>query len=137
LTLDLIGLPPTPEEVDAFIADTAPDAYERLVDRLLASPHYGERMALPWLDAARYADSNGFQQDGDTCQWVWRDWVVRRTECRHALRSILDRAARRRSAAKSDAGSAHRHWIQSQPPAQWRRRRDPRRAAVQQSLRSR
>ena len=58
-------------------ADTAPDAYERLVDRLLASPHYGERMALPWLDAARYADSNGFQQDGDTWQWIWRDWVVR------------------------------------------------------------
>ena len=48
-----------------------------LVDRLLASPHYGERMALPWLDAARYADSNGFQQDGDTWQWVWRDWLVK------------------------------------------------------------
>lgn len=77
VTLDLIGLPPTPEEVDAFLADTAPNAYERLVDRLLASPHYGERMALPWLDAARYADSNGFQQDGDTFQWMWRDWVVR------------------------------------------------------------
>jgi hypothetical protein len=77
LSLDLTGLPPTPEEVDAFVADTAPDAYEKLVDRLMASPHYGERMALPWLDAARYADSNGFQQDGDTFQWVWRDWVVR------------------------------------------------------------
>ena len=77
LTLDLTGLPPTPEEVDAFVADTKPDAYERLVDRLLASPNYGERMALPWLDAARYADSNGFQQDGDTFQWMWRDWVVR------------------------------------------------------------
>ena len=77
VTLDLTGLPPTPEEVDAFVADQAPDAYERLVDRLLASPHYGERMALPWLDAARYADSNGFQQDGDTFQWLWRDWVVR------------------------------------------------------------
>lgn len=77
VTLDLTGLPPTPEEVDAFLADTSPDAYERLVDRLLANPHYGERMALPWLDAARYADSNGFQQDGDTFQWMWRDWVVR------------------------------------------------------------
>ncbi len=76
LSIDLTGLPPTPEEVDAFIADTAPDAYEALVDRLLASPHYGERMALPWLDAARYADSNGFQQDGDTWQWIWRDWLV-------------------------------------------------------------
>ncbi|MBI3721427.1 MAG: DUF1549 domain-containing protein, partial [Fimbriimonas ginsengisoli] len=77
VTLDLIGLPPTPDEVDAFVADAEPRAYERLVERLLASPHYGERMALPWLDAARYADSNGFQQDGDTQQHVWRDWVVR------------------------------------------------------------
>ena len=77
LSADLVGVPPTPEEVDAFVADPAPDAYEKLVDRLLASPHYGERMALPWLDAARYADSNGFQQDGDTWQWMWRDWVVR------------------------------------------------------------
>jgi len=58
------------------VGDERPDAYERLVDRLLASPHYGERMALPWLDAARYADSNGFQQDGDHWQWIWRDWVV-------------------------------------------------------------
>jgi hypothetical protein len=73
----LVGLPPTPEEVDAFVADPDPQAYEKLVDRLLASPHYGERMALPWLDAARYADSNGFQQDGDTWQWIWRDWVVK------------------------------------------------------------
>jgi len=77
LHADLVGLPPTPAEVDAFVADSAPDAYERLVDRLLASPHYGERMALAWLDAARYADSNGFQQDGDTWQWIWRDWVVK------------------------------------------------------------
>src|SRR5206468_6741486 len=53
------------------------DAYEKVVDRLLASKNYGERMALPWLDAARFADSNGFQQDGDTDQWVWRDWVVK------------------------------------------------------------
>lgn len=77
LYADLTGLPPTPEEVDAFLADQDPQAYEKLVDRLLASPHYGERMALPWLDAARYADSNGFQQDGDTWQWYWRDWLVR------------------------------------------------------------
>ncbi len=77
LAIDLTGLPPTPKEVDAFVADSDPKAYENLVDRLLASPHYGERMALPWLDAARYADSNGFQQDGDTWQWVWRDWLVK------------------------------------------------------------
>ncbi len=77
LSIDLTGLPPTPQEVDDFLADPSEQAYERTVDRLLASQHYGERMALPWLDAARYADSNGFQQDGDTWQWVWRDWVVK------------------------------------------------------------
>ena len=77
LYADLIGLPPTPEEVNAFIYDHSADAYEKVVDHLLASPHYGERMALEWLDAARYADSNGFQQDGDTYQWIWRDWVVK------------------------------------------------------------
>lgn len=76
LHADLTGLPPTPEEVDAFINDPDPMAYEKLVDRLLNSPHFGERLAVPWLDAARYADSNGFQQDGDTWQWIWRDWVV-------------------------------------------------------------
>ena len=77
LSIDLTGLPPTPEEVEDFVADTSERAYENVVDRLLASPHYGERMSLSWLDAARYADSNGFQQDGDTWQWIWRDWVVR------------------------------------------------------------
>ncbi|HQX53305.1 MAG TPA: PSD1 and planctomycete cytochrome C domain-containing protein [Planctomycetaceae bacterium] len=77
VSIDLVGLPPTPEEVDAFITDESPQAYESLVDRLMAGPHYGERMALSWLDAARYADSNGFQQDGDTWQWIWRDWVVK------------------------------------------------------------
>ena len=77
LSIDLTGLPPTPQEVDDFVNDTSEKAYETVVDRLMASTHYGERMALPWLDAARYADSNGFQQDGDTWQWIWRDWVVR------------------------------------------------------------
>lgn len=77
LSLDLTGLPPTPEETAAFLADQTPDAYAKQVDRLMASPHYGERMVLPWLDASRYADSNGFQQDGDTFQWVWRDWLVK------------------------------------------------------------
>lgn len=77
LYADLIGLPPTPDEVREFEQDESPNAYERLVDRLMQSEHYGERMALPWLDAARYADSNGFQQDGDTWQWMWRDWVVK------------------------------------------------------------
>jgi hypothetical protein len=76
LSLDLTGLPPTPAEVEAFLADRSPDAYERLVDRLLRSPHYGERMAWPWLDAARYADSNGYQGDRERNMWPWRDWVV-------------------------------------------------------------
>ncbi len=76
LYADLIGLPPSPKEVDEFLANQSPGAYEKLVDELLASQHYGERMALAWLDAARFADSNGFQQDGDTWQWIWRDWVI-------------------------------------------------------------
>lgn len=77
LSLDLVGLPPTPEEVKAFVSNESETAYAELVDRLLASPHYGERMALPWLDATRYADSNGFQQDGDRHSYIWRDWVVK------------------------------------------------------------
>ena len=76
-SLDLTGLPPTPEEVAAFLADRSPDAFEKVVDRLLASPRYGERMALDWLDAARYADSNGYQGDRTRTMWPWRDWVVR------------------------------------------------------------
>jgi len=75
-TLDLTGLPPTLDEADAFVADERPDAYERLVDRLLASPRYGERMAAPWLDAARYADTSGYQNDGPRSMWRWRDWVI-------------------------------------------------------------
>ncbi|MEX0585686.1 MAG: DUF1549 domain-containing protein, partial [Pirellulales bacterium] len=76
VTLDLTGLPPTPEEVDAFLADASPDAYQRVVDRLLAAPRYGERMAIRWLEAARYADTNGYQTDGERSMWRWRDWVI-------------------------------------------------------------
>ena len=76
VTLDLTGLPPSIAEVDAFLADSSPDAYEKVVDRLLASPGYAERMALAWLDAARYADTNGFNNDEDRTQWPWRDWVI-------------------------------------------------------------
>jgi hypothetical protein len=75
--LDLIGLPPTPEEADAFVNDPAADAYERLVDRLLASPHYGERWARRWLDLARYADTNGYEKDRPRSIWPYRDWVIR------------------------------------------------------------
>jgi hypothetical protein len=76
VSLDLIGLPPTPAELDAFLKDTSSNAYEKVVDRLLRSPQYGERMAFPWLDAARYADSNGYQTDGERFMWRWRDWVI-------------------------------------------------------------
>jgi hypothetical protein len=76
LYLDLIGLPPTPQEVDAFVADTAPDAYEKLVEKLLASPHHGERWARHWLDAARYADSDGYEKDKSRQVWAYRDWVI-------------------------------------------------------------
>jgi len=75
--LDLIGLPPTPEELDAFLADESSDAFERLVDRLLESPRYGERWARRWLDLARYADTNGYEKDRERSIWPWRDWVIR------------------------------------------------------------
>lgn len=77
VTLDLTGLPPTPEEVSAFEKDTSPRAYENVVDRLLKSEHYGERMAMQWLDFARYADSHGFQTDSSRAMWPWRDWVIK------------------------------------------------------------
>ncbi len=76
VSLDLIGLPPTVEEVDAFVADASPDAYEKVVDRLLASPRYGERWARPWLDLARYADTHGYEKDPRRSMWPYRDWVI-------------------------------------------------------------
>ena len=76
VTLDLTGLPPTADDVAKFVKDTDPHAYEALVDRLLNSPHFGERLALDWLDAARYADTNGFSIDGGRHMWIWRDWVI-------------------------------------------------------------
>jgi len=76
VSLDLIGLPPSSEEVDAFVNDTSVGAYQRLVDRLLASPHYGERWARRWLDLARYADTNGYEKDRQRSIWPYRDWVI-------------------------------------------------------------
>jgi hypothetical protein len=76
VSLDLTGLPPSIAETDAFLKDKSPQAYDKAVDRLLASPRYGERMAARWLDAARYADSNGYQFDGERVMWRWRDWVI-------------------------------------------------------------
>jgi hypothetical protein len=76
LSLDLIGLPPSPEEIDVFLKDTAPDAYEKQVERLLRSPHYGEKWGRFWLDGARYADSDGYEKDKPRTVWMYRDWVV-------------------------------------------------------------
>jgi len=76
LTLDLTGLPPAPADVDAFLADKTPNAYEKVVERLLHSPRHGERLAIRWLNAARYADTSGYQSDGERIMWRWRDWVI-------------------------------------------------------------
>ena len=75
--LDLTGLPPTPQQVEAFLNDKSPDAWKKVVDQFLASPAYGERMAWDWLDVARYADTNGYQGDSERTMWPWRDWVVK------------------------------------------------------------
>ncbi|MCE7041514.1 PSD1 and planctomycete cytochrome C domain-containing protein [Dyadobacter sp. CY312] len=76
LSLDIVGLPPTLKMMDDFLADQNPKAYEKMVDQLLARPEYGEKMAIHWLDLARYADSHGYQDDGYRTQWPWRDWVI-------------------------------------------------------------
>ena len=109
--LDLIGLPPTPEEVDAFVNDDSPDAYERLVDRLLASPHYGERWARRWLDLARYADTNGYEKDRAALDLAVSRLGHQRAQRRHAVRPVHHRATRRRHAARRHASSS------ASPPA--------------------
>src|SRR6202008_5067675 len=76
VSIDLTGLPPIPEEVDKFLTDRSPNAYEKQVDRLLASPHYGERFGRFWLDAARYADSDGYEKDKQRSVYFYRDWVI-------------------------------------------------------------
>ena len=76
LTMDLTGLPPTLDELNAYMTDNSPEAYDKVVDRLLSSKGYAERMTLEWLDVARYADSHGFHADGLRDMWPWRDWVI-------------------------------------------------------------
>ncbi len=76
VSFDLTGLPPQPDEIAGFVSDRSPDAFERRVDRLLASPHFGERMAMWWLDLARYSDTDGYQSDETRTNWPWRDWVI-------------------------------------------------------------
>ena len=127
LSLDLIGLPPTLEEVDAFVADDRPDAYERLVDRLLASPAYGEHWARKWLDLARYADTTGYEKDTHAQDLAVSRLGHQRAQRRHAVRPVHDRAARRRSAAQRHAGPDHRHGVSSQHDAERRRRHGRRR----------
>ena len=139
VTYDLTGLPPTPAEVDAFLADKSPDAYEKRVDALLQSPRYGERMAMPWLDAARYADTHGYHIDSHRGMWPWRDWVIGAFNRNLPFDQFVDRAARRRSAAGRDARSEDGLGVQPQPHDQLRRRRDRRRVPgrVRRSIASR
>lgn len=94
LSLDLLGLPPKPAHIDAFTADGRPNAYEELVDRLLSSPHYGERMAQYWLDVVRYADSGGYHSDNDRTVWLYRDYVIRAfNENKHFDRFTIEQIA--------------------------------------------
>ena len=126
VTLDLTGLPPTPAEVDAFLADPSPDAYEKVVDRLLASPRYGERMAFRWLDVARYADTNGYQTDGGREMWRWRDWVIDAFNRNMPFDQFTIEQIAGDLLPNADARSEDRHRLQSQPSQQRRRRHHPR-----------
>ena len=95
-----MGLPARAEEIDAFVADHSPSAYERFVDRLLASPHFGERMALYWLDVVRYADTCGYHSDNHRNVWLFRDYVIKGIQREQAIRPIHHRAACRRPVAR-------------------------------------
>jgi hypothetical protein len=113
VTLDLTGLPPTPDEVDAFLKDTRPDAYERLVERLLASPHFGERWATHWLDVVRFAESNGYEVDGDRPHaWRYRDYVIRSfNEDKPYDRFLTEQIAGDELAAGKDPREAADLWV--------------------------
>ena len=117
VTFDLTGLPPTPEEIDAFLADTAADAYERVVDRLLASPHYGERWARHWMDVVHYAETHGHDQDRPRPNaWPYRDYLIRSFNERQAVCPIRRGAVGRRRALSRR--SRRRSWRSaSWPPA--------------------
>ena len=126
VTLDLTGLPPTLAEIDAFLADRAPDAYEKVVDRLLASPAYGERMAAEWLDVARYADSHGYQDDGMRQMWPWRDWVISAFNRNLPFDRFITWQLAGDLLPDADPGAAARDRIQPQPHADPGGRRRPR-----------
>ena len=129
LSFDLTGLPPTTAEVDAFLADKSADAYEKQVDRLLALPQYGERMAMQWLDLARYADTHGYHIDSERGMWKWRDWVIDafnrnmpfdRFGIEQLAGDLLPNATVEQTAGQR---------VQPQPHDQLRRRRDSRRVS--------
>ncbi len=108
LCLDLLGLPPTPADVAFFVADMRPDAWEQAIERCLESPHYGERMAVAWLDLARFADTVGYHGDQNVDVFPYRDWVIDAFNREQALRPLHDRAARGRSPARAQRRS--RSW---------------------------
>ena len=118
VSFDLTGLPPTPADIDAFLADRSADAYERVVDRLLASPAYGERMAADWLDVARYADSHGYQDDGMREMWPWRDWVIAAFNRNLRVDDFITWQLAGDLLPQADAGAADRHRVQPQPHAE-------------------
>ena len=125
VSLDITGLPPTVAEVDAFLADKSPNAYEKVVDRLLASPRYGERMAVRWLDAARYADTNGYQFDGERNMWRWRDWVIDSFNRNQPFDQFTIEQIAGDLLAERHDGAEDRDRIQPQPPGKHGRRNHP------------
>ena len=127
VSLDLTGLPPTPAEVDAFVNDTRPDAYERLVDRLMDSPHYGEKWARPWLDLARYADSDGYEKDlSRPWAWRYRQWVIEALNRNMPFDEFTVEQIAGDLLPNAGAGTAHRHRISPQHADQSRGRHRPR-----------
>ncbi len=116
LYFDLIGLPPSLPEIDAFLADDVARRLRKIVDRLLHSPHYGERMATDWLDGARFADSNGYQNDFSRNMSPWRDWVIDAFNKHMHYDQFVDRADRGRPVAESHPRTANRDRLQSQSP---------------------
>ena len=124
VTLDLTGLPPSVAEIDAFLADETEDAYAQLVDRLLASEACAERLALDWLDLARYADSHGMHADGWRRMWPWRDWVIKAFHQKHAVRRVRDLADCGRSIAGCDRRADFGDGLSSESSHDGRRWRD-------------
>ena len=111
LSLDLTGLPPSPDTVEAFVSDPTEEAYQALIDTMLESTSYGEHRARYWLDAARYGDTHGLHFDNYREMWPYRDWVVEAFNRNQPFERVHRRTAGRRSARQSDPRAAHRHWI--------------------------